>query len=59
MLYKEGIMDVTNNSIKGKKYRFNASSKCFKTTLEFLYTGQIQRACSPLIACSPQATSQM
>lgn len=42
-------MDVANNSIKGKRYRFAATSKCFKSTLEFLYTGQIKRAI--LLSC--------
>ena len=35
-------MDVSVNSIKGKKYRFGSSSRCFKSVAEFLYTGQIQ-----------------
>lgn len=34
-------MNVATNSIKNKKYRFNFSSRCFKSLLEFLYTGQV------------------
>lgn len=41
VLYREGIMNVSMNSIKGKKYRFTFSSRCFRSLLEFLYTGQI------------------
>ena len=44
VLYREGIMDVSTNSIKGKKYRFTSSSQCFKSVAEFLYTGQIRGA---------------
>ena len=40
-------MDVSTNSIKGKKYRFTSSSRCFKSLQEFLYTGQIMRAPPP------------
>jgi hypothetical protein len=48
-------MDVSTNSIKGKKYRFSFSSRCFRSLLEYLYTGQILGALKTLAYMSVRA----
>eukprot|EP00892_Ulva_mutabilis_P005304 jgi/Ulvmu1/3145/UM015_0185.1 len=41
ILYREGVMNTSVNSLMNKKYRFWGSSTCFRYLMQFLYTGAI------------------